>query len=56
MSDRIDDYLKHATACDALLRGQLTAEERALIAEMAKTWRSLAENRRKMLKMREKAK
>jgi hypothetical protein len=46
-------YLRHADECEALAKGSTTAEERDMISNMARTWRMLAERRRKMLAMRE---
>jgi hypothetical protein len=49
----VAEYLRHADECEALAEGSTTAEERDMISNMARTWRMLAEHRRKMLAMRD---
>ncbi len=39
------EYLRHAAECEALARNATNEEERRLLTEMIKTWRSLAEQR-----------
>jgi hypothetical protein len=56
VADRIQVYIQHAQACEALLRRKLPPKEREIVAEMAAKWRTLADSRRKMLTMREKSK
>ena len=51
----IQDYLNHADECERLVRNTRSPDKRRMIAEMAETWRMLAEQRRLQLeKEREK--
>lgn len=44
-----DDYLRHASECDALAAKATSDEQRTMIAEMAQTWRLLAHRQLKSL-------
>ena len=41
----VADYLRHAEECDALAAKAASPEQRAMIADMAETWRMLARQR-----------
>jgi hypothetical protein len=45
----VAEYRKHAEECEALARRAKSAEEREMIANMASTWRLLADQREKMI-------
>jgi hypothetical protein len=45
----VREYRRHADECDALARRAKTTEEREMIANMAATWRMLADQRKAML-------
>ena len=49
----VEEYLRHAGECEALANGSTSPEEREMINDMARTWRMLADRRKKMLAMRE---
>jgi DnaJ-domain-containing protein 1 len=48
----VEEYLRHAAECEALARGNMSAEEREMLMSMAETWRMLAKRREQMLAMR----
>ena len=45
----VQEYLRHAEECEALLHKKMTDEERQAIRHMAETWRMLAERRKKAI-------
>jgi hypothetical protein len=45
----VADYLRHAEECEALAAKAGSAEQRAMIANMAATWRLLARQREKYI-------
>lgn len=46
---KVSEYLRHAEECEALARAARNPEEREMIAQMAETWRGLAEARERKL-------
>ena len=49
----VEEYLKHAQECEALMRNAATEEHRRSLQQMAETWRAMAEGRRKLLQSRD---
>jgi hypothetical protein len=45
----VQEYLRHAKECEQLASKTSSREARAIIANMAKTWRMLAAQREKIL-------
>ena len=46
------EYRKHAEECQAMAKRAKTAEEREMISNMAATWRTLADQRERLLEKR----
>lgn len=49
----VAEYRRHAEECEVLAKRAKTAEEREMIANMAETWRLLADQREKLISRRE---
>lgn len=45
----VEDYLRHAEACDRLARYAVSDEQRQMILQMADTWRMLADTRQRII-------
>ncbi len=45
----VESYLHHAAECDKLARSSHSAEQRKMIEDMARTWRMLADQRRRRI-------
>ncbi len=48
----LQEYHRHAEECEALAKKALSLEHRDMIAQMAETWRLLAEQRQRKLARR----
>lgn len=48
----LQEYQRHAEECEALAKKALSPEQRDMIAQMAETWRMLADQRRRKLSRR----
>ena len=48
----LKEYHRHAEECEALAKKALSPEQRDMIAQMAETWRMLAEQRQRKLTRR----
>lgn len=46
---KVEDYLKHADECRAMLSRSRTDDERKMLINMAETWESLAKERAQQL-------
>jgi hypothetical protein len=49
----VAEYRRNAEECDALAQTVKSSDDRKMIAEMAKTWRMLADQREKLILKRE---